>query len=552
VHLDAVLVSALLVAKNLQAAVGDRVLFSGLDLVVGPGDVIGLVGVNGAGKSTLLRVLAGLSAAQDGTVTVSPPDASIGYLPQEPDRHPGETVRQFLARRTGVAAADDAMQAAAGALAAGTPGAADAYSRGLERWLALGGADLDERADAVVAGLGLKVDLDHEMTGLSGGQAGRAGLASLLLSRYDVFLLDEPTNDLDLDGLARLEEFVTGLRAGTVLVSHDREFLTRTVTRVVEIDLSQQQVMTFGGGYAAYLAERDVQRQHARADYDEYAARRAGLQERARSQRAWMEKGVKNARRKQPDNDKIGRKFRTEATEKQAAKARQTERLIERLDVVEEPRKEWELQMEIGAAPRSGAIVASMRGAVVRRGGFTLGPVDLQIDWADRVAITGANGSGKTTLLAALLGRIPLDEGHVALGPGVVVGEVDQARDLFLGSEPLISAFGAAAPDMTPADIRTLLAKFGLRAAHVLRPADTLSPGERTRAALALLQARGVNLLVLDEPTNHLDLPAIEQLESALEAYPGTLLLVTHDRRMLDAVATSRRIEVAEGRVTNR
>jgi ATPase subunit of ABC transporter with duplicated ATPase domains len=552
VHSDAVLVSALLVAKNLQAAVGDRVLFSGLDLVVGPGDVIGLVGVNGAGKSTLLRMLAGLSAARDGTVAVSPPDASIGYLPQEPDRHPGETVRQFLGRRTGVAAADDAMQAAAGALAAGTAGAEDAYSRGLERWLALGGADLDERADAVVAGLGLKVDLDHEMTGLSGGQAARVGLASLLLSRYDVFLLDEPTNDLDLDGLARLEEFVAGLRAGTVLVSHDREFLTRTVTRIVEIDLSQQQVMTFGGGYAAYLAERDVQRQHARADYDEYAARRAGLQERARSQRAWMEKGVKNARRKQPDNDKIGRKFRTEATEKQAAKARQTERLIERLDVVEEPRKEWELRMEIAAAPRSGAIVASMRGAVVRRGGFTLGPVDLQIDWADRVAITGANGSGKTTLLAALLGRISLDEGHAALGPGVVVGEVDQARDLFLGSEPLISAFGAAAPDMTPADIRTLLAKFGLRAAHVLRPAGTLSPGERTRAALALLQARGVNLLVLDEPTNHLDLPAIEQLESALAAYPGTLLLVTHDRRMLDAVATSRRIEVAEGRVTNR
>jgi ATPase subunit of ABC transporter with duplicated ATPase domains len=549
---DPAAVSAVLVAKDLQAAVGDRVLFAGLDLVVGPGDVIGLVGVNGAGKSTLLRMLAGLSAAQAGTVTVSPPDASIGYLPQEPDRRPGETVRQFLARRTGVAAAQDAMQAAADALAAGTPGAEDDYSRGLERWLALGGADLDERADAVAAGLGLKVRLDHEMTGLSGGQAARAGLASLLLSRYDVFLLDEPTNDLDLDGLARLEEFVAGLGAGTVLVSHDREFLTRTVTQVVELDLSQQQVMAFGGGYAAYLAEREVARQHARAEYDEYAGRRAGLQERARTQRAWMEKGVRNARRKQPDNDKIGRKFRAETSEKQAAKARQTERLIERLDVVDEPRKEWQLRMEIAAAPRSGAVVASMRGAVVRRGAFTLGPVDLQIDWADRVAITGANGSGKTTLLGALLGRIPLDEGHAALGPGVIVGEVDQARDLFLGSEPLISAFGAAAPGMTPADIRTLLAKFGLRAAHVLRPAGSLSPGERTRAALALLQARGVNLLVLDEPTNHLDLPAIEQLESALATYPGTLLLVTHDRRMLDAVMTSRRIAVADGRVTSR
>ena len=544
--------SATLVAKGLEAAHGDRLLFSGLDLVAGPGDVIGLVGVNGAGKSTLLRMLAGVRAADAGTITVSPPDATIGYLPQEPDRRPGETVRRFLARRTGVAAADAAMQAAADALAAGAPGADEDYSRALERWLALGGADLDERAGAVTSGLGLTAELDRAMTALSGGQAARASLASLLLSRYDVFLLDEPTNDLDLDGLAELETFVQGLRAGTVLVSHDREFLTRTVTRVVELDLAQQQVKAYGGGYAAYLAERDVARGHARAEYEEYAGTRAALQERARTQRAWMEKGVRNARRKNPDNDKSIRAFRAETSEKQAAKARQTERLIERLDVVEEPRKEWDLRMEIAAAPRAGTIVASMRGAVVRRGAFTFGPADLQIDWADRVAITGPNGSGKTTLLGVLLGRIPLDEGHAALGASVVVGEVDQARGLFLGGEPLIDAFAAAVPAMAPADIRTLLAKFGLRAAHVLRPAGTLSPGERTRAALALLQARGVNLLVLDEPTNHLDLPAIEQLEAALASYPGTLLLVTHDRRMLDAVTVTRRIEVSGGTVTSR
>jgi len=175
--------------------------------------------------------------------------------------------------------------------------------------------------------------------------------------------------------------------------------------------------------------------------------------------------------------------------------------------------------------------------------------MDLQIDWADRVAICGANGSGKTTLLGALLGRIGLDEGHVTLAASVVVGEVDQARRLFLGAEPLMEAFGRAAPELPVAEVRALLGKFGLRAAHVLRPAVTLSPGERTRAALALLQASGVNLLVLDEPTNHLDLPAIEQLEHALASYPGTLLLVTHDRRMLSAVATNRRIDVAEGRV---
>lgn len=542
--------TATLVAKDLAAGHGDRTLFDSLDLVVAPGDVIGLVGANGAGKSTLLRLLAGLDSPESGALTLSPRSATVGHLPQEPERRPGESVRAFLARRTGVTAAQLAMDEATQALVDGAPGADDAYATSLERWLALGGADLEERAEESAADLGLTIGLDQPMTSLSGGQAARAGLASLLLSRYDVFLLDEPTNDLDLDGLDRLERFVTGLRAGTVVVSHDREFLSRTVTKVLELDLAQRQITLYGGGYEAYLEEREVGRRHARDTYDEYADKKAALEGRARMQRGWMDKGVKNARRKATDSDKIGRKFRSEASEKQAAKARQTQRMIERLDTVEEPRKEWELRMEIASAPRSGSVVATLRDVEVRRGSFTLGPVGLQIDWADRVAITGANGTGKSTLLSVLLGQIAPDAGHAVLGSGVVVGEVDQARGLFDGPEPLMDAFRAAVPDTEPAEVRTLLAKFGLKAEHVLRPAATLSPGERTRAALALLQGRGVNLLVLDEPTNHLDLPAIEQLESALDSYEGTLLLVTHDRRMLDAVHVTRRIELADGRVT--
>ncbi|MEV6597906.1 ABC-F family ATP-binding cassette domain-containing protein [Actinoplanes sp. NPDC051346] len=539
-----------MIARNLAAGHGDRALFSDLDLVVAPGDTIGLVGANGAGKTTLLRTLAGLLPVESGSVSLSPPTATVGYLPQEREARAGETVRDLLARRTGVGPAQVAMDTAAEALAEGKPGAEEAYTAALERWLDLGGADLDERAEQVTADLGLAVSLDHPTTALSGGQAARASMASLLLSRYDIFLLDEPTNDLDLDGLRRLEEFVTGLRAGTVLVSHDREFLSRTVTEVLELDLAQQRVTLYGGGYEAYLEERATLRRHARENYDEYAGRVSALEDRARMQRNWMEHGVRNARRKTKDNDKIGRNLRSESTEKQAAKARQTQRMIERLEVVEEPRKEWDLRMEIAVASRAGAVVATLRDALVRRGAFTLGPVTLQIDWADRVAITGANGSGKSTLLAALLGRLALDEGSAHLGPQVVVGEVDQARGLFLGDQALLTAFGAAVPDLPDAEVRTLLAKFGLKAAHVLRPAGTLSPGERTRAALALLQARGVNLLVLDEPTNHLDLPAIEQLESALADYPGTLLLVTHDRRMLEAVRTNRHFAVSDGVVT--
>jgi ATPase subunit of ABC transporter with duplicated ATPase domains len=543
-------VSATLVARGLAAGHGARVLFSDLDLVVAPGDVVGLVGVNGAGKSTLLRTLAGELPAESGSVSVSPPTATLGYLPQEPERRPGESVRAALARRTGVAAAQAALDAATEALSTGRDGADDAYGEALERWLSLGGADLDERAAEVLAEAAPGVALEVPMTGLSGGQAARVGLAALVLSRYDVLLLDEPTNDLDLAGLERLERFVGGARAGIVVVSHDREFLARTVTRVVELDLAQQLVRVHDGGYEAYLVEREVARRHAREEYEEFAGTKAGLEARARMQRNWMAKGVRDSIKKSTDGDKHIKAHNRASSEKQAAKARQTERRIERLDVVEEPRKEWELRMEIAAAPRAGAVVATLSGAVVRRGGFTLGPVDLQVDWGDRLAITGPNGAGKSTLLAALLGRVPLDGGRSSLGPAVRIGEIDQAREAFLGSEALLAAFSAEVPDWPTAEVRTLLAKYALTAEHVLRPADTLSPGERTRAGLALLQARGVNVLVLDEPTNHLDLSAIEQLEQALAAYRGTLLLVTHDRRMLAAVDTTRRLAVGGGRVT--
>jgi len=542
--------TATLVARGLAAAHADRTLFADLDLVVAPGDVVGLVGVNGAGKSTLLRLLAGADEPAAGRVTSAPADALVGWLPQEVERVPGETLAEHLARRTGVTGAQAALDAAAQALADSAPGADDEYAAAFERWMAIGAADLEERTGQVLADLGLEVGIEHPMTALSGGQAACVGLAALLLSRFDVLLLDEPTNDLDLDGLERLERFVADQRAGIVVVSHDREFLARCVTTVVELDLAQEQVGVYRGSYDAYLEERATARRHAREAYDEYADRRSSLEERARTQRGWMDKGVRNSVRKATDPDKILRAARREGSEKQAAKARQTERMIERLEEVAEPRKEWELQYSIAAAPRGSSVVATLRGAVVRLGDFTFGPIDCQVDAGDRIAVVGANGAGKSTLLGALLGRLPLDEGTSSLGASVAIGEVDQARAA-LGADdvPLADAFAAHVPDWPTGEVRTLLAKFGLRAAHVLRPTSSLSPGERTRAALALLQARGVNLLVLDEPTNHLDLPAIEQLESALEQYTGTLLLVTHDRRMLDAVRVTRRWEVADGRL---
>ncbi|MEO7124976.1 MAG: ABC-F family ATP-binding cassette domain-containing protein [Nakamurella sp.] len=557
--------TATLAASGLAGGYAHRTLFDNLDLSVAPGDVIGVVGVNGAGKSTLLRILAGELEPQQGTFSLAPTDAFVGFLPQEHERVAGETVAEYIARRTGCARATGEMDAAAELLggteppAPGAPDPGDVYAVALDRWLASGASDLEERLPIVLAELGLTLEKPNApggltpqslMTSLSGGQAARVGLAALLLSRFDIVLMDEPTNDLDLDGLERLEHFVQGLRGGVVLVSHDREFLARCVTRVLELDLAQSSNRVFGGGYESYLEEREIARQHKRDEYDEFAATKADLVGRARTQREWSSQGVRNAMKKAPDNDKIRRRAATESSEKQAQKVRQMESRIRRLDEVEEPRKEWQLEFTIGAAHRSSAVVATLNAAVIRQGDFTLGPVSIQLNAGERIGITGPNGAGTSTLLRALLGRQTPDSGSASLGASVAIGEVDQARSLFAGSELLADVFELLVPDMSVADVRTLLAKFGLKADHVLRPAGELSPGERTRAGLALLQGRGVNVLVLDEPTNHLDLAAIEQLERALETYEGALLLVTHDRRMLSTVRLDRRWHVENGVVT--
>ncbi|OHU21305.1 heme ABC transporter ATP-binding protein [Mycobacteroides franklinii] len=548
--------TATLVAKNVAGGFAHRTLFEGLDVTVAPGDVIGVVGANGAGKSTLLRILAGDLEPLEGTVSAAPADAFIGWLPQEHERIPGETVAAYIARRTGCVEATLAMEAAAAALAdqaQDSSDPADAYSAAFDRWLASGAADLEERLPTVLADLGLGTEAVRPettlMTSLSGGQAARVGLAALVLSRFDIVLLDEPTNDLDLDGLARLEDFVRDLRGGVVLVSHDREFLARSVTHVLELDLAQNITTVFGGGYESYLEERAVARRHRREQYEEFAEKKADLVARARTQREWSSQGVRNAIRKAPDNDKIRRRASSESSEKQAQKVRQMESRIARLEEVVEPRKEWTLEFTIGAAPRSSSVVATLENVVVRQGDFSLGPVSLQVAAGERIGITGPNGAGKSTLLRLLLGRQQPDQGRVSLGANVAVGEIDQARADFTGADRLVDRFEQRVPSWSTADVRTLLAKFGLRADHVERTVDQLSPGERTRAGLALLQACGTNVLVLDEPTNHLDLPAIEQLEEALETYDGALLLVTHDRRMLQNVRLDRSWMVDNGRV---
>jgi ATPase subunit of ABC transporter with duplicated ATPase domains len=520
--------SGTLAAANITKHHAAQLVLSDVTLVVPPRSRIGLVGPNGAGKSTLLRILAGLDEPDTGTVRRLPPDLAVGYLPQESDAVPTESLGAYLGRRTGVASAAAEMDDLARRLER-DPKLADRHAAALDRFLTLGGGDLDARAGSVCAEVGLTVPLSAPLGALSGGEAARAQLAAVLLARFDVFLLDEPTNDLDFAGLDRLEGFVRNLPGSVVCVSHDRDFLDRTVDRVVELDEWTHRATEFAGGWSEYEhARTNALRRQAEA-YGAHEGEKARLDEQLRRMQQWEERGYGQGRKKKKTKDV-----------KKAIGGR-----IERLGTVEKPYEPWELRLELTPQSRSGDIVVRLEGAVVERGSFRLGPLDLGLSWADRLTIVGSNGSGKTTLLDAILGRLPLAGGTRRIGPGVVLGEVAQQRSE-LGAGPLLPAFTNAA-GLNEEAARTLLAKFGLGADHVLRDAGSLSPGERTRALIALLAARGVNCLVLDEPTNHLDVAAIEELERALDAFPGTVLLVTHDRRFLAGFRATRTLELSPG-----
>ena len=523
--------------KQVSKSHGARLLLDRVSLVVGAGGRIGVVGPNGVGKSTLLQLLAGLDRPDSGSIVRSPPGLSVGYLPQELDARPGETLRSYLERRTGVAAAAAEMDGLVERLE-GEPELAGAYGEALERFLALGGGDFEARAATACAEVGLARRLGRTLDSLSGGQAARASLAALLLARFEVFCLDEPTNDLDFPGLERLERFVADLRGSLVVVSHDRAFLDRTVTRIVELEEGSGTLREWPGGWSDYEAARERSRAAQYRRYEEGEGRRRELEALLRERRGQARSGATLARRT-GGADRRG-------THALQTKVRQAERALERLERVDKPFEPWRLQLSLAPRSRSGDVVVRLEGAVVVRGPFRLGPLDLDLRYGDRLAVAGPNGSGKSTLLAALLGDLPLTGGRRTLGRGVVVGDLDQRRSRFDGEAPLARAF-ADASGLPPEEARTLLAKFGLGAEDVLRPGATLSPGERTRAALALTAARGVNCLVLDEPTNHLDLPAIEELESALTAYEGTVVLVTHDRRLLERVRPTRELRLPLG-----
>ena len=540
---------------------GSQVVLEHASLELGPRARIGLIGPNGIGKSTALRLLARHDEPDAGLVAIDPPGATVAYLAQEPDRRTGETLAERLARLTGVTAAERELEAAALALAAGdacvestqalpdrshavqreacvdsTQALADRYDAALVRFLAVGGGDFDARAGAVCAQLGLGLDLDRTCEGLSGGETARVSLAAVLLVQADLVLLDEPTNDLDEDGLERLERFVAGFPGALVVVSHDRAFLDRTVDRIAEIDPRTHGIAEWAGGWSDYARRRHEVRARAYAELAVAQERRRELTSLLSRRRTEARAGGAGLGEKSGGGDRRG-------TNALRTKVRQAERLLERNPLPEKPFEPWELRLELRAGGRLPTPVLALTGAVIARGAFRLGPLDLELHPGDRLALTGRNGSGKTTLVKALIGEVGLVAGNLTVGRGVVVGVIAQERSAYAGNARLLDEF-VGRTGLTSVDSRTLLAKFGLGPGQVARGGDSLSPGERTRAHLAELQARHVNLLVLDEPTNHLDLEAIEQLEQALATWDGALVVVSHDRRFLEAIAPTRELRL--------
>jgi ATPase subunit of ABC transporter with duplicated ATPase domains len=387
--------AATVVAHRISKDRGAARILTDVDLTVGPEHRVGVVGPNGVGKSTLLQILAGVEPPDSGRIVVTPPGSTIAYLGQEPEANSAETLSELLARRTGVAGATGELEAAGEGLRTAASGAAERYSVALERYMALGAPDFEARSAGLLHDLGLPSRLLDLPTGsLSGGQRARSSLAALLLSRHDLLLLDEPTNDLDFDGLDRLEDFLARRRGGLVVVSHDRAFLERIVTSVVDIDEASHRITTYGGGFAGFVEAKATARRHAEEAYQGYVAERDRLRTRERAQREWAVRGVAKERRNPKDGDKAQRDFRLNRTEKQASKVRITEKALARLAPVEKPWESWDLHLDLTMAGRSGDVVARLSSAVIRRGEWQLGPLDLEVRWADRLAIVGPNGAG--------------------------------------------------------------------------------------------------------------------------------------------------------------
>jgi len=510
--------------QDVDLAYGHVALLDGADLSIEAGERIALIGRNGTGKSSLLRGIAGTLAFDDGRV-VRQSGVTVAFVPQEPQLDPAHTVFEAvaagLAGQSRTIADYQALAASIGRDAHPSPQALERLSALQARLDADGGWALAHRIDGVLSRLSL--DGGEAVAALSGGTRKRVALARALVADPDLLLLDEPTNHLDIESIAWLEELLRGLRGALVVVTHDRRFLDRVATRIVELDRGR--LRSYPGSFAQYQA-RKAEELAGEAVLD------AKFDKLLAQEEAWIRKGVE-ARRTRNE----GRVRRLEALRRQRAERR------ERLGRV---------ALAVDTGDRSGKRVVELVGVTKGWGErIVVRDLDAVVQRGDRVGLVGPNGAGKTTLLKLMLGEIAPDHGTVRLGTQLQVAYFDQLREQLDDSATLVETISPGSDWIEIGGRRThvmsYLERFLFAPERARSPVGSLSGGERNRLLLARLFARPANVLVLDEPTNDLDIDTLELLEELLAEYPGTVLVVSHDRAFLDNVVTQTIAALGDG-----
>jgi ATP-binding cassette, subfamily F, member 3 len=489
---------------------GDEVL-TDVSAIVRPRDRVALVGRNGAGKTTLLRIIAGELTPEGGTVSLTA-GTTVALHDQRPPLRRGVTLGRYVGEGAAAAAAlEERLRSIEGRMAqgAGDDATLREYGQVQAAFERAGGYDWRSRLEGIARGLGFTPeDLERPLETFSGGELTRASLTRALAGEPDLLLLDEPTNHLDVDSIEWLEEYLDGLDASVVFVSHDRWFLESVATSVLELDRGKGRLTK--GSYS-----------HWRRDRAERLAMQADQYERQQEELAHLQRFV--------DRFRYGTKAR-QAQSKLKAMAR-----IERVD---RPTEQRSLRFDFPPPPRSGRVVLEAEHLDVEVAGRTLvRDGTFHIERGQRVALIGRNGAGKTTLLETLLGRRAAAAGKAKIGHNVEVAYYSQ-QALELPEHLRLVEAVAQGTKLTGPQARTLLGRFLFSGEEAEKEVSVLSGGERRRLALARIVVSGANLLVLDEPTNHLDIESREALEDALTAFPGTILLVSHDRALIEALAT--------------